>query len=170
MRRFVALVALLLTGLPVPAQEVSLENRVKASYLYNFVKYVEWPPSARTGPITLCIAGRNPFGTVLDEILRDETVDGRTLTSRIILEPEAGCHVLFIPDGSAAAVYLRAARGTPTLTVGETSDFLARGGIISLVTEGRYVRFAISAEAAEQAQLQVSSRLLQLAINTRGSR
>ena len=161
--------ALVLALFPAAAQDVSLEYRVKAGYLYNFVKFIEWPPAARAGPITMCVAGRNPFGTVLDDTIRDEVVRGRQLTARVSLEPDAGCHVLFIPDGASAA-YLRAARGTSTLTVGETSDFLTRGGIVNFVTDGRYVRFEISTEAAERAQLQVSSRLLQLAINTRGSR
>jgi hypothetical protein len=167
--RLLGAAALLLVVLPVPAQDVPIEYRVKATYLYNFVKFIEWPTEARNGPITVCVAGRNPFGTVLDDTLRDEVVRGRPLTARVILEPEPGCHVLFIPEGAAAA-YLRAAQGTPTLTVGESSDFLARGGIIAFVKADRYVRFAISTEAAERAQLQVSSRLLQLAINTRGSR
>ncbi len=170
MARFLWLVALLPVTLPVAAQEVSLEYRVKATYLYNFVKYVEWPAETRTGPFTLCVAGRNPFGTVLDDTIRDEVVNGRFLTARVILEPEAGCDVVFVPSGAAASAYLRAARGTPTLTVGETDDFLERGGIISFVTDGKNVRFAINTEAADDAQLQVSSRLRQLAINSRTGR
>ena len=164
-----AVAALLVAMLPATAQDVSLEYRVKASYLYNFVKFIEWPTAARSGPVTVCIAGRNPFGTVLDDTIRGEVVRGRPLTARVILEPDAGCQVLFIPGGATGA-YLRSARGTPTLTVGETGDFLASGGIINFVKDGPYVRFAINTDAAEQAQLQVSSRLLQLALNTRGSR
>ena len=170
-RRFRLVIALLLATLPVVAQEVSLEYQVKATYLYNFAKYVQWPAAARTGPLNFCIAGRNPFGPVLEDTIRNEVVDGRSLTTRTILEPEPGCHVLFVPDGPAVGAYLNAARGTPTLTVGESSDFLARGGIISFVSDGgKYVRFAINTEAAEQAQLQVSARLLQLAVNMRGNR
>ena len=156
--------------LPATAQDVSLEYRVKATFLYNFVKYIEWPAAARGGPLRLCVAGRNPFGTALEDTIRDEVVNGRPLVMRVILEPEPGCHVLFVPEGAASTAYLRAARGTPTLTVGESSDFLTRGGIINFVSDGRHVRFAISTPAAEQAQLHISSRLLQLAINTRGTR
>ena len=160
----------LLVVFPAMAQDVSLESRVKATYLYNFLKFVEWPMPVHGGPLTLCVAGRNPFGTVLEDTIRGEVVNGRSLTTRLILEPEPGCDVLFIPGGAAAATYLRAVRGTPTLTVGETDDFLTLGGMINFVSEGRYVRFAINIDAVEQAQLRVSSRLLQLAINTRGSR
>lgn len=154
---------------PAATEDISLEYRVKAAYLYNFVKFVQWPQDAREGPVNICIAGRNPFGTVLAETIQDVSVDGRILKSRVILEPEPDCHVLFVPEGASGA-YLRAARGTPTLTVGETDDFLNEGGVIAFVNEGRNVRFAISTDAADQARLRVSSRLLQLAINTRGKR
>jgi hypothetical protein len=166
------MLAVLAVGvLPATAQDVSLEYRVKATYLFNFVKYIDWPATARDGgPLILCVAGRNPFGTALEDTIRDEVVNGRSLVVRVILEPEPGCHVLFVPEGAAANAYLRAARGTPTLTVGESSDFLARGGIINFVSDGRHVRFAISTPAADLAQLHISSRLLQLAINTRGTR
>jgi hypothetical protein len=168
--RLAALWLALALGLPpVLAQDVPLEYQVKAAYLYNFVKFVQWPDAAGAGPLIICLAGRNPFGTVLAETIRDETVADRTLTSRVILEPEPGCHVLFIPEG-APATYLRVARDTPTLTVGETDDFLDQGGVINFVKEGRNVRFAISNGAAEHAGLQVSSRLLRLAVNARSQR
>jgi len=163
------LLALAVAVQPATAQDVPLEYQVKAAYLYNFVKFVDWPAAASTGPINICLAGRNPFGTVLAETIRDEIVAGRTLTSRVILEPEPDCHVLFIPDG-APSTYLRAMHGMPTLTVGETPDFLEKGGIISFVKDGRTVRFAISNEAADRAKLQVSSRLLRLAVNARSNR
>jgi hypothetical protein len=164
----VLLVALTLGVRPAIGQDVSLEYQVKAAYLYNFVKFVQWPDTARPGPLIICIAGRNPFGTVLAETIRDEVVNGRTLASRTILEPDPACQVLFVPDGAPPA-YLRAARGTPTLTVGESPDFLEQGGIINFVKEGPNVRFAISTEAAAEAGLQVSSRLLRLAVNIRGT-
>jgi len=163
------IVAVVIALAPASAQQIPLEYQVKAAYLYNFVKFVQWPAPARSGPINICLAGRNPFGTVLAETIRDEIVDNRPLTSRVILEPESDCHVLFIPDG-APLVYLRAAHETPTLTVGETADFLMQGGIISFVNDGPNVRFAISSEAADRVQLQVSSRLLRLAINARSNR
>ena len=165
-----AVILILAIGLrPAAAQDVPLEYQVKAAYLYNFVKFVEWPETARTGPLNICLAGRNPFGNLLAETIKDETIDGRPLTSRVILEPEPDCHVLFVPEGASSA-YLRAARHMPTLTVGETPDFLQQGGVIAFVADGRNIRFAISAEAAEQANLQVSSRLLKLAVNTRANR
>jgi hypothetical protein len=117
MARLVLLLFVATCVRPVVAQDVALEYRVKAAYLYNFVKFVEWPDASEKGPVNICVAGHNPFGHVLADTVRGESVDGRPLTARVILEPEAGCDVLFIPDGAAASVYLKAARGMPTLTV-----------------------------------------------------
>ena len=145
------------------AQEVSLEYRVKAAYLFNFARFVEWPPTARSGPLTLCVAERNVFGETLAETIAGETLEGRPLATRVILEPTAGCHVLFVPRGAAAAPYLRAAQGTPVLTVGETAGFLETGGVANFILEGTNVRFEISQAAADRAGLRISSRLLRLA-------
>ncbi len=162
MRRLITLAVLLLATSGVGAQDVTREYQVKAAFLYNFAKFVEWPASALTGALTICIAGRNPLGTFLDETVDGETVGGRPIRTRIILEPEPGCHVMFIPDGAAATAYLRASRTAPTLTIGETPAFISQGGIISFFVENGKVRFEINPQAAERAQLRVSSRLLQL--------
>jgi hypothetical protein len=144
-------------------QQVPLEYQLKAAYLFNFVKFVEWPSDAGAGPITICVAGRNPFGNALAETLRGEHVSRRALAARVIDMPEPGCHVVFMPHGVASAVYLRAADGMPTLTVGETPGFIAEGGIVNFVAERGTVRFQISPRAAERAELRISSHLLRLA-------
>jgi hypothetical protein len=162
MRRLLTLAMVLLATSAVGTQDVTREYQVKAVFLYNFAKFVEWPPSALAGPLTICIAGRNPLGTFLDETVRGETVGGRPIHTRIILEPEPGCHVMFIPDGAAVGAYLRASRTAPTLTIGETPAFIGLGGIISFFIEDGNVRFEINPQAAERAQLRVSARLLQL--------
>ncbi len=154
---------LLLLSAAAGAQGVPLEYRVKAAYLYNFVKFVEWPAGAGAGPLVICVAGRNPFGDVLNETVQGETVNGRPLETRVVLEPDPACRVLFIPQGAAAATYLRATRGTPTLTIGEARDFIAQGGIVNFLVENGNVRFEIDAEAAERGNLKISSRLLRLA-------
>jgi hypothetical protein len=152
-----------LSGVGIHAKEVSLEYQVKAVYLFNFAKFIEWPAEAQSGPITICIAGQNPFGDVLEETLRGEMVNGRPLAMRVIAGPEPGCHVVFVPQGAATTTYLRAVQGSPTLTVGETPDFLSQGGIISFILEGGKVRFQIDSKAAERADLRISSHLLRLA-------
>lgn len=162
MRRLLTLAIVVLATSAAGAQEVTREYQVKAVFLLNFAKFVEWPPSAQDGPLTICIAGRNPLGTFLDETVRGETVGGRPIHTRIILEPEPGCHVMFIPNGAAVGAYLRASRTAPTLTVGETPGFLGLGGVIGFFVDDGTVRFEINPQAAERAQLRVSARLLQL--------
>jgi hypothetical protein len=151
-----------------PGQGVSLEYQVKAVYLFNFVKYVTWPAPAQPGPITICLAGRNPFGDALEEALRGEQVDRRPLEVRVIVKPTPGCDVLFVPRDAAAKSYLQAARGGSTLTVGEEPGFLAQGGMINFFLETGKVRFEIDGEAAERARLRISSHLLRLARESRG--
>ena len=145
------------------AQDVSLEYRVKAAYLFNFTKFVEWPRDSGDGPVTICVAGRNVFGGVLTELVRGELVHGRPIETRLVVAPTSDCHVLFVPRGAAAAAYLRAARDMPVFTVGESSDFLSLGGVANFILDGANVRFEIDADAAERAGLRVSSRLLRLA-------
>jgi len=168
-RRLLLAVVAAAASLALPAaQEVSQEYRVKAAYLYNFVKYVEWPESMK-GPIRICVAGQNPFGTLLEDLVRNERVRGLSLNAAVILGPEADCHVVFTPRTSNIPVYLRAATGTPTLTVGETTRFIEQGGMINFTLEEGKVRFEINRSAAERVKLRISSRLLQLARLTNGS-
>jgi hypothetical protein len=157
------LALVLLSSSILHAQEVPLEYRVKAAFLFNFAKFVQWPAAADLGPIQICVAGRNVFGDALVETVRGETINGRPLAVRVILEPEPGCHIIFVPRGAATTAYLRAARSSPSLTVGETSEFIAMGGIVNFTVEGTSVRFEIDPEAAERAGLRISSRLLRLA-------
>jgi hypothetical protein len=164
MRRWTVLVLLLVAAASPQAQDVTLEYQVKAVYLYNFMKFAEWPASAPSGPLTICVAGRNPLGTFLDATIKGETAAGRPIAARVILEPEPGCHLIFVPRGAATTAYLRAAKGEPVLTVGEIPAFLEMGGIINFILDDEgAVKFEISPQAAERAQLRISSRLLQLA-------
>jgi hypothetical protein len=161
-RTFPAVLGLALLGGTLHAQ-VPVEYQVKAAYLLNFTRFVDWPAESADGPLLLCVAGRNPFGDVLENMVRGESVGGRPVVARTILEPDTACAVVFVPQGAATAAYLRAAQGQPVLTVGEDEDFIARGGIIAFRREGPNVRFSINPDRADQAKLRISSRLLQLA-------
>ena len=156
------LTVLLALAVPLSAQEVPLEYRVKAAFLYNFARFVEWPATMAAGPLTLCVAGRNPFGDALEATLGGARIRGRAVTSRVITEPDSSCHIVFVPEGTGAAAYLRN-RQAPTLTVGESDDFIAMGGIVNFIREGGNVRFEIDAMAADRAGLRISSRMLRLA-------
>jgi hypothetical protein len=155
-------IVMLAAAAPLQTQDVALEYQVKAAYLLNFVRFVTWPQDTRRA-VTICVAVHNPFGDALKETLRNETVKQRPLVSRVILQPDPECHVVFVPQSAAVTPYLRAARDSPTLTVGETTNFIAQGGIINFVIEEGTVRFQISPEAAERAELRISSHLLRLA-------
>ena len=163
MRRVIAAFLVGAAAAHVQAQDASLEYQVKAAYLYNFVKFIEWPETARTGPLTICTAGGNPFGAALDDIVRGESIDGRPIAARTIEASQPGCDVVFVPRGVVAAEYLRAARAAPVLTVGESPDFIAQGGIVNFVLDAGMIRFEIDRDAAGRAGLQISSRLLRLA-------
>ncbi len=165
-----ALLAAILCTAQAFGQDASLEYQVKAAYLFNFTKFVEWPAAALPDgePLTICVAGENPFGPTLDATIRGESVNGRPLQARAA-QPPAGCHVVFVPRGVDAAAALRPFRSLPALTVGESDGFLRRGGMINFVIDDGRVRFEINQEAAERAHVRISSRLLRLArpIDTR---
>jgi hypothetical protein len=161
--RRLGIALLLLRAGPLHGQDVSVEYQVKAAFLYNFIRFVEWPPSAQSGDLIVCMAGRNPLGPYFEGTVKGETTGGRPIVPRVILEPDADCKVVFVPRGATTSAYLRAARGVPVLTIGEADDFLEAGGIINFYGDNGKVRFEISTQAAERSQLRLSSRLLRLA-------
>lgn len=163
MRRLLVATILASASIVVPhAQEVSQEYQIKAAYLYNFLKYVEWLEPVNR-PFMICVAGQNPFGGVLDGLTKNERVRGNPIKTEIILGFEPGCDVIFTPRTSNIPAYLQGAAGMPILTVGETPRFIEQGGIVNFFLENGKVRFEINRNAAERAGLRISSRLLQLA-------
>ena len=151
------------------AQE-SVELRVKAAYLFNFAKFVEWPKTAfadENSAIVIGVAGENPFGTTLEDTVAGKRIGGRELQVRQVSSPGAarGCHMLFIADSERArlAQWLNAANGLPILTVGDWEGFAAGGGMIRFYRKDKTIRFRINLTRAEQAHLKISSKLLQVA-------
>jgi hypothetical protein len=144
------------------------EQQVKAAFLMNFTKFVEWPATAFRDagqPITICVYGEDPFGPALDQVVEGETVAGRRLAVERIRRPPApkACQVLFVSRSEKDPPGIGAGAGPGVLTVGEEDAFLRDGGIISFVLQGRHVRFDISLRAASKASLVLSSRLLNVA-------
>lgn len=146
------------------------EHLIKAAFLYNFAKFVEWPakafPSAKT-PLTICILGEDPFGSDLDETIDGETVNERKLVAKRVKRVQDGepCHVLFISSSEKERLpeVLGAVKRSSMLTVGETERFAKLGGIINFTLEENKVRFEINVDAADRAGLKISSKLLKLA-------
>jgi len=148
----------------------SSEYLIKAGFIYNFAKLVGWPGNAfaqADSPIVIGILGTDPFGGIIDRILADKKVDARRFViKRLKWGMEfKDCDILFV--GASEAVHLeeviRAVKGLPILTIGETPGFVRRGCIINLIVEDNKVRFEVNLDAAKQAVLNVSSRLLALA-------
>jgi hypothetical protein len=146
------------------------EYRVKAAFLFNFAKFVQWPPQAfksADGPIELCLLGPNPFGSSLDQTVQGKTAGNRALVVREIRDAQqaSGCHILFVSavNWVQSRVVLGEIKQCCALTVGESADFIASGGMINLRLENARVRVEINPDAAERAKLRISSKLLSLA-------
>lgn len=153
------------------------EYPVKAALLFHFTKYVKWPAeafAAADAPLVIGVLGADPFGEVLDQLVRGETVQGRPVVVRRGKDVAgvAGCHVVFVnlPDATDRAAALAQLKGRAVLTVGDADQFLAAGGVIELRRLQNRIRFDISTAAAETNQLRVSSQLLKLAQNVTGAR
>ena len=140
----------------------ALEYQVKAAFLFNFLKFVEWPAAANDSPWVIGILGHDPFGGVLEDTVRGKIVNGRLVKVRRYAHAAdvKDCNILFIGRGDYERL------GTPIepglLTVGESPGFLKSGGSINFYLEDNRVHFEIRAEVARAAGLHVSSQLLKL--------
>jgi YfiR/HmsC-like len=154
---------------PGPVRGAPKEYQVKAAFLYNFAKFVEWPPVAfekPQSPYRICVLGADPFGEVLD-MAAAENVQGRRMTVRRLSDVKgiAGCHILFVSlsERQNLRAILDALGNAPTLTVGEDENFTRAGGCLRFFLLKDTVRFEINVECTERARLKVSAKLLSLA-------
>jgi hypothetical protein len=160
---------LLAPGLMSDAQSVS-EDQVKAAYVYNFAKFVEWPSrdfASPTAPLRFCVLDDRSFESELIQIVKGRAVAGRPV---IVVPVQSGdqsrdCHILFIGSSQEGQVrhIIEVLRETNVLTVGETKGFVEAGGIINFVLQDDRVQFQVNHKAAKQAGLSISSRLLAVA-------
>ncbi len=155
----------------------SLEYQVKAAYLLNFTRYVEWPSEALDAPgapMRICVLGRDPFGPVLDATVQGKVSQGRSLTVTRIRSPReaSACHVVFVSRETwrEHREFLESLRTKGLLTVGETDEFAQEGGVIGFVIQEETVRFVVNADARDRAGLRISSRMLSLAAAVYGQR
>ena len=148
------------------AAPVAGEYQVKAAFLYNFAKFVDWPAGAGPSAFVLCILGDDPFGAGIN-VIAGKQIGGRVLQVRRLASADgaAACQMLFISgsESEGLARALAAVRNRPVLTVGDTPGFAERGVAINLYVEQSKVRFEINLDAAKRAQLNISSQLLKLA-------
>jgi hypothetical protein len=146
------------------------EYDVKATFLYRFAQFVEWPPEAfpsTTTPLVIGVLGDDPFGKALDAIVKDEFVNKRKLVVQHYrrVEDVTTCHILFISRSEESRIdqILSTLKLRSILTVGDVENFARRGGIIRLLTEQNKIRLRINVEAAKAAQLTISSKVLRVA-------
>ena len=151
------------------AQAVS-EDQVKAAYLYNFAKFVEWPAgtfASPSDPIRLCILNSRSFQAQLNKIAGDRQIAGHPVLVIFVQNAKQarGCHELFIYSSQSQEVLqiIDALRGTSVLTVGETNSFVEQGGMINFMVQGDHVQFQVNQKAALQAGLRMNSQLLSVA-------
>jgi hypothetical protein len=151
----------------------SSEYLIKAGFIYNFAKFVDWPANSFSqgdSPIVIGVLGTDPFGNVLDRIVEDKKIGSRGFVVRRFkwgkdLKDLKECKILFVSASEKAHIdeIVQSVKGLPILTVGETPSFAERGGIIRFTLEDNRVRFEVNVDAARQAELNISSRLLTLA-------
>jgi YfiR/HmsC-like len=153
-----------------PAQDGLPEYQVKAAYLFNFLKFVEWPSDAYAdsmAPMVIGVVGDDPFGSALPEVVIGKTVQGRDLVIRKYHQGEnlRGATILFISESEKKRLpqILAGLRGSSVLTVSDMDGFLDGGGMIQFLIENDRVRFGIDVGATARAKLKVSSKLLSLA-------
>ena len=157
-------------SLGLAAQPAAGEYEVKAAFLYNFARYIEWPEEAvpdAEDTFVIGVLGEDPFGPILDRIAKSKTVDGRKIAVRrfATVEDYTPCHILFVSSSETdrlATVLARLAE-SHVLVVGDTPGSARQGVIINFVIEQSKVRLEINPGAAERAGLKISSKLLRLA-------
>lgn len=159
--------ALVLALLPTPGAAAAGEYEVKAVFLFNFAQFVEWPPQAfadASTPLIIGILGDDPFGAVLDDVVRGETVNGRPLAVHRFRRHDeiASCHILYISQSEAGRLgqLVERLRGREILTVSDIDGAARHGVMIRFLTENRRIRLRINLDAVRAARLFISSKLL----------
>jgi hypothetical protein len=154
----------------------SSEYLVKAGFIYNFAKFVEWPSTAFAepdSPIVIGVLGTDPFGDIINRVVEGKKIGSRGFVVRRFkwskelkdLKEFKECRILFVSSSEKLHFeeIVEAVKGLPILTVGETPGFAERGGMIRLMLEDNRVRFEVNVAAAHDGNLNISSRLLTLA-------
>lgn len=177
-RLAVSVLAAVLAGSALHGAQVDVpqvhEHDLKAVFLYNFTRFVEWPSGIPPGsePFHLCVVADAVTTTAVEKAMEGELVNGRA--SRVLVPKTVTdaptCQILFIgrTEMTRAAPLLAAVRDSPVLTVSDADHFAVRGGTIEFVHEQGRVRFDVNVESARRAGLEISSRLLQVARRVEG--
>jgi hypothetical protein len=177
---FISLVIAIWLFVGVPClqsqQTKAREFEVKAAYLFNFARFVEWPSDANGGASSsfeICVLGSDPFVPALDATISGQSIGGKSISAKRISKPQEAnhCQILFISASEEWHIkdVLAALDKAPVLTVSDIPRFSERGGMIGFVLEGNKVRFEVNLDSAQQAGLTLRSELLKVATNVRKS-
>lgn len=157
------------------ADDASLEFAVKAAFLTKFVPFVDWPGGAFFAPdgtVHICVAGRDPFGDLLNRVADHQLIAGHPVVvlHLTVVSRDNGCQILFAGGSREQSVadMLAVERGTPVLTMTDDGLDAPSRGIINFVIQDNRVRFEIDDRAAAQNGLTISSKLLSLAVRVVG--
>jgi hypothetical protein len=170
LRPSLAIVLLLPVAAMAAGDQTIDEYQLKAAFLYNFTKFVEWPPEVFNSPqdaLGVCILGKSSIAKALEQAVSGKLAEERKLVIRQVsdLREVVSCQILFV--SSSSRMRWRSILGDPKsigiLTVGETDGFISEGGVINLKNEDGKVRIQINVAAADRQKLRISSRLLSLA-------
>jgi hypothetical protein len=150
------------------------ENQVKSAYLYNFGKFVEWPAKGMTGEFfTFCVLGDDSFASTLETTIAGESISGKkVLVKRVPKSQDAeSCRILFISSSQQSRLkeIIAGLDNISVLTVSDMPEFTRRGGMIQFVVEANRVRFEVNLACSERAGLTLSSQLLKVAIDVKGT-
>jgi hypothetical protein len=170
-RRYRVLLALLILHLTAGAHaQTARVDQLKAAFVYNFTKFIEWPSQSFTdvnAAIVIGVLGDSPMAAVLDDLVRDRKVNGHPITVRTIQSAAeaASTHILFVgaTESSRWAQVQAAIETRPVVTVGESPSFARSGGTINFVVQDDKLRFEINMTAAERSGVKISAQLQKLA-------
>jgi hypothetical protein len=171
------LILFLLYPSNLPAQQTKAsEYEIKATYLYNFGRFVQWSASAvavKGDSFPICVFGQDPFGSILDSTLSGESIGGKTVVAKRVSKPQEAldCRILYISasEDSRLKEILTGLDKAGVLTVSDIPQFSQRGGMIQFVLVGNKIRFEVNLTSAQDAGLTLSSDLLKVAVAVRKS-
>jgi hypothetical protein len=150
----------------IPAQAAN-EYEVKAAFLFNFTRFVDWPGPSGSGPFCIGIEGADPFGSAMEEAVKGRSAGGHAIAVKHFKPGEEStvCEIVFISGMDARKMHAALGRlqHAAVLTVGEGAAFCHSGGVIAFEVEDNKVKLEINPDAAQRAHLQISSKLLSLA-------
>jgi hypothetical protein len=148
------------------------EAQLKAAFVYNFARFVEWPPAAGSGPVRIGVLGRGDLGAPLEEVVRGKSANGRLIEVERInaLTQTDCCEILLIERSEMKHLkeIVASLSGKPVLTVCDGGSCFRDGAMIAFQIADESVRFQINNEAAEHGGLHISSQLLKVAISKGG--